>query len=78
MNKKVIELNNEISCVVLNEEDFEGQHYLLVTVLDDNDELTDESAFLLEMVKDGETYYKKVSDSLLTTKLVALFANHIE
>ena len=74
----VITIEGDINCLLLEETDYENAKYFLATILDDNEEPSDESVIFKEVVENDEVYVEQVNDPELIAKLSEKFTESLD
>ncbi len=66
----VITLDNNENYLLLLKSEVDNDSYFLSVLLNSKNEPTNKYLILKEVIKEGETYIKKVSDPILMSKLI--------
>lgn len=69
----VITLENNVNCLLLDKANYNNTNYFLALLLDENEEPTDVSFVLKEIVEGTDTYVEREGDTEVLTELVKLF-----
>lgn len=69
----VITLENDVNCLLLDKAVYQGSNYFLAIILDEDEEPTDNSVVLKEIVEDGKFYIEREGNEEVLAELLKQF-----
>ncbi len=73
----VITLDNDLNVLLVDKTIYEDTSYFLGIVLDENEEPTEESAVLKEIIEEDGTYVEKCEDQTILTEVLKDFTKSL-
>lgn len=74
----VITLDNDVNVLLIDKATYNDNNYFLAIELDSNEEPTDKSAILKEIIDTDGTYVEKENDPKILEELFNMFAKSFE
>lgn len=69
----VITLENDVNCLLLDKATYKGDNYFLAIILDEDEEPTEKSVVLKEIVENNEIYIERENDEKILAELLKEF-----
>lgn len=69
----VITLENNLNCLLLDKAVYKNNNYFLAILLDEDNEPTDDSVVLKEIIEDGKIYIEREGNEEVLAELLKMF-----